>query len=83
MDRCQSQIKLAQAVMEVKQERDKVNESSYTMEPSEFFSKRLVSVEDALKIERANLCMKKCQEPVDVLKRVISANLKEININIQ
>lgn len=82
MSGCDPIIKSAEVLMQQKQLRDQANATSFTKDPAEFFQKRVVSVEDALTIEKANLCMKKCQEPVDILKRVISSNLKEININI-
>ena len=83
MSDCQKHIKLAEAVVDVKKTKDSSNEASYTKNPADFFSNRMVSVDDALTIERANLCMKRCQEPVDVLRRIVHANLKEININIK
>ena len=49
----------------------------------EFFENRLTKVEDALVVERANFCMEKCKAPVDIIKRVLASNLKEVTINIQ
>ena len=51
----------AQDIMNEKQARDEINKQSYTLEKMEFFEKRLTKVEDALIVERANLCMEKCK----------------------
>tara|TARA_B110001450_G_C17397033_1_gene390093 strand:+ start:307 stop:600 length:294 start_codon:yes stop_codon:yes gene_type:complete len=42
-----------------------------------------LKVEDALEIERANLCMNQCHEPSQIIKRVLSSNMKEVSMNIQ
>ena len=60
-----------------------MNKNSYTLDKMEFFEQRVTKVEDALIIERANHCMEKCKTPVDILKRVLASNLKEITTNIQ
>ena len=41
-----------------------------------------MKIEDALIIEKANYCMDSCKKPVDILKRIISSNLNEVNMNI-
>ena len=43
----------------------------------------MTKVEDAITVEKANLCMEKCKQPVDVLKRILQSNLKEVQVNIQ
>ena len=83
LNKCNEHMRLAEAVVEEKKKRDQENAASFTRNPGDFFANRMVPVTDALKIERANLCTQRCQEPVDVLKRLVSANLKEININIK
>ncbi len=45
--------------------------------------KRYTKVEDALVIEKANKCMERCQFPVDIIKRVLASNLKEVTNNIK
>lgn len=55
---------------------------SYTLDKVDFFENRMTKVEDALIVEQANICMEKCKQPVDVLKRVLSSNLKEVTMNI-
>ena len=69
--------------MNAKEKRDEINKQSYTLDKMEFFENRLTKVEDALVVERANFCMEKCKEPVDIIKRVLASNLKEVTVNIQ
>ena len=68
--------------MYYKKSRDEVNHQSYTLDKHEFFEKRLTKVEDALAVERANLCMEKCKQPSEIVKRVLASNLKEVTLNI-
>ena len=68
--------------MELKKEKSK-NAKSFTLDKVEFFESRMTKVEDALIVEQANRCMERCKQPVDVLKRVMSSNLKEVTQNIQ
>ena len=63
MSKCGSTIMKAKEIMAMKQQRDEENKTQYTLDKMEFFQKRLLRVEDALEIERANLCMNKCHEP--------------------
>ena len=44
---------------------------------------KIIKTDDALLIEQANLCMERCSAPVDILKRVLSNNLKEVMMNVQ
>ena len=69
--------------MKAKEQRDEYNKTSYTLDKMEFFENRLTKVDDALVVERANFCMEKCKAPVDIIKRVLASNLKEVTINIQ
>ena len=82
MSNCSSLRVIAEDAAKVKKERDFENTGQYTLNPAEFFANRFLSIDDALSMERANVCMNRCQEPVRVLKAVISANLKEINLNL-
>ena len=82
MARCQPYILRAEDVMKRKQSRDLVNANTYSLNKVEFFQARLPSVEDALAVERANFCMERCKLPVDIIKRVLSSNLKEVSNNI-
>ena len=69
--------------MQAKDARDQINKQTYTLDKMEFFEKRLTKVEDALVVERANYSMEKCKAPVDIVKRVLASNLKEVTTNIQ
>ena len=81
MTRCQPQIDQAQRLMEARNQ--KMQGSVYTLDKHEFFERKLTKIDDALMVERANFCMDKCKQPVDIVKRVLAANMKQINTNIQ
>ena len=82
MFKCQPSVAAAQNIMNIKKQKDEQFIGQYTLSKNEFFNSKLTSVEDALVVEKANVCMKKCREPGEIIKRVLSSNLKEISENI-
>ena len=70
MQRCNPQISAAQNVMEVKEQRQK-QAQSYSLDPVDYFENRVTKIEDAIIVEKANLCMDRCKQPVEILKRLL------------
>jgi hypothetical protein len=60
---------------------DTVYEAPFYLDPEEYFSRRFVSVEESVAFEKASLCMHNCQLPVDIVKRVMASNVKELQDN--
>ena len=55
----------------------------FTMDSEEYMRTRFVSVEEAVAFEKAAVCMQQCQLPVDIVKRIMGSNFKEIENNIK
>ena len=76
-------ISAAQQIMETNKARQQAMQGTFTLDKLEFFEKRMTKIEDALIVEQANQCMAKCKQPVDIWKRIVSSQMKEISMNIQ
>ena len=50
----------------------------YILEPEEFVDTKITGLDEAASFERAAICMQNCQLPVDVVKRVMSTNVREL-----
>lgn len=83
MKECRPTLLKAREIMDQKNQRQQTYQSTFTLDRQEFIEKRLIKVEDALLIEKANQCQAKCQQPTDILKRILQSNLKEVSNNIQ
>ena len=68
--------------MEMRRSKEEKFTPKFTLEKSEFFEHKWTNVEDSIIVEKANRCMDQCKQPVDVLKRILGSNLKEVTINI-
>ena len=55
----------------------------YIMDPATFVTKKITQLDEAAVFERAANCMQGCQLPVDIVKRVISSNVSEVEDNIK
>ena len=54
------------------------NKQKYILDPEEFVSTKITSLDEAVSFERAAICMQNCQLPVDVVKRVMTTNVREL-----
>ena len=52
------------------------------LEPEAFLAKRHTHLEEAVAFEKAALCMQECQLPVDITKRILAANVRELETNL-
>ena len=50
----------------------------YLMEPEVFVTKKVVHLDEAAVFERAANCMQGCQLPLDIVKRVMTTNIREL-----
>ena len=72
----------AREIMDQKREKEQAHKSTFTLDKQAFFETRVVKAEDAIIVERANRCQARCQQPSEVLKRILSANLKAVSENV-
>ena len=82
MIECRPTLVRAREIMDETRQRAQTYQSTFTLDKKEFIEKRLVKVEDALIVEKANQCQNKCQQPTEILKRILQSNLKEVSNNI-
>lgn len=50
----------------------------FILEPEEFIVKKLTTIEEAVAFEKATSCMEDCRRPIDIVKRIMNSNVKEV-----
>ena len=50
----------------------------FILEPEDFIARRLTTVEEAVKFEKAACCMEDCRRPIDIVKRIMNSNVQEV-----
>ena len=49
---------------------------SFILEPDEFIESKVTNFEEAIAFEKAVVCMQQCQLPIDIVKRILKANVE-------
>ena len=72
-----------QQVGQVYGSKGKGRKMDFILEPEEFIARRLTTVEEAVKFEKAATCMEDCRRPIDIVKRIMNSNVKEVQSNLK
>ena len=49
----------------------------------QFVDNKLTNLDDAVSFEKAAQCMEQCQLPLDIVKRIMQNNIREVQDNLQ
>ena len=53
------------------------------MDPELFIEKKVTRLDEAATFEKAANCMQSCQLPLDIVKRIMTSNIREVQINLK
>ena len=81
MQRCEYLQYEAEKVISAAEDR-KYSKEPYILDPELFIEKKITTLEESAAFERAAMCLERCELPIDVVKRIMSSNIKEVQMNL-
>ena len=78
----QLQTKAAEVIENVSDRRIPADPNELILDPVKLLAKRFTGLEESVAFEKAAICMQECQLPLDITKRILSSNVRELELNL-